>query len=260
MTLWFGSDEAEILWEGSDEVAMRWEGSDEVFDASAAPPGPQRASVTFDYVNDVPVTFTLRGVEITATPVVRSSAPRALGLLSSSASRRAAAQAWDIVTVTINGFGASILLAGFYNRADDSIVLTLPSRAVPTSGTVVITSIPNPPPQTLPANFDMPAAFINAAAAGRFGSLEWQFSHAGQDYLITHCFTHANGWQLRFATAAQAQAFIAAGFTVSTGIPGQQTFKSSVMDNIFSPAIGAQYRAFPGRYMPFTDYTVTISE
>lgn len=38
MTLWFGSDEAEILWEGSDEVATLWYGDDEVFDAGAAPP------------------------------------------------------------------------------------------------------------------------------------------------------------------------------------------------------------------------------
>ena len=38
MTIWFGSDEADIIWEGSDEVATRWEGDDEVFDASAAPP------------------------------------------------------------------------------------------------------------------------------------------------------------------------------------------------------------------------------
>ena len=46
MTLWFDSDEVEILWEASDEVATRWEGSDEVFDASAAPPGPAGTLVT----------------------------------------------------------------------------------------------------------------------------------------------------------------------------------------------------------------------
>lgn len=120
---------------------------------------------------------------------------------------------------------------------------------------------PDPDPDPEPTHLlseTLSAQTLNAVAAGRFGGLTWAFTHSGTTYQITHCFTHGNGLQLRFATAAQAQAFIAAGFTVDSGIAGQQTFLSSVMDYDAARA-WAQYRAFPGRYVGGTDYTVTIS-
>ena len=119
---------------------------------------------------------------------------------------------------------------------------------------------PGPDPEpTFLLSETLSALQINAAAAGRFGGLTWSFTHNGQQYDISHCFTHGNGLQLRFATNAQAQAFKAADFTIDSGISGQSTFKSSVMDFINAFA-GCQYRAFPGRYTGGQDFTFTIKE
>ena len=101
-------------------------------------------------------------------------------------------------------------------------------------------------------------AIGGGGAAGRFGGLNWQFSHAGRDYTITHCFTHGNGLQLRFTSTADAQAFINAGLTVDAGIAGQSAFLSSVMAYDAARA-WAQYVAYAGRYVAGTAYTVTIS-
>ena len=122
-----------------------------------------------------------------------------------------------------------------------------------------LTFEPTPAPATLPATFDLSAIRLSNVAAGRLGGLIWQFTHNGRLYTATACFTHANGHQFRFYDNATALAFIAADLTVNSGITGQATYKTSVMENV-SQIRAAQYRAFPGRYVVGTDYTVTISE
>lgn len=99
------------------------------------------------------------------------------------------------------------------------------------------------------------------SVAGFSTTLNEQFTHNGQSYTITRCFTHGNGIQFRFSSNAEALAFIAADFTIDSGISGQQPFKSGIMDNV-NPGgqQAAQYRAFPGRFAPNQPVTVTISE
>ena len=107
-------------------------------------------------------------------------------------------------------------------------------------------------------SFSFRAGNINAAAKGHFGTLSETFTLGGRTYTVTHCFTHNNGFQMRFSLTADADAFVKAGFTVDTGISGQPTFLSSVMDYDAARA-WAQYRAYAGRYVAETDYTVTIT-
>ena len=125
----------------------------------------------------------------------------------------------------------------------------------------VLTFEPLPAVLTLPADIDVVARQLNPAAAGDLSpwTLLARVSTGSRTYNITSIFTHGNGHQIRFASNADAQAFIAADLTVDTGITGQATYKTSVMDNVASIR-AAQYRAFPGRYAGGTTYTVTISE
>ena len=110
-------------------------------------------------------------------------------------------------------------------------------------------------------SFVLSAITINAVAMGRFGGLTETFTLGGATYTITSCFTHNNGIQFRFQTNAQALAFIAAGFTVDSGITGQSSFSTSLMENINGGnQQAAQYRSFPGRFTGGQDYTITISE
>ena len=87
-----------------------------------------------------------------------------------------------------------------------------------------------------------------------------RFTYGGTTYVFTMIFTHGNGVQMRFQTNQQAIAFIAADFLVDLGISGQEAFRSSLMDNI-NPGgqQAAQYRAYPGRFVTGTTYTITIS-
>ena len=117
---------------------------------------------------------------------------------------------------------------------------------------------PAPPVPSL-FSFQLAAATINAQAAGRFGGLTESFTHDGQSYTITYLFTHPNGVQFRFADNAQALAFIAANFLIDLGIAGQQPFVSSLMEND-SARFWAQYRAYAGRFVSGTTYTITIRE
>lgn len=125
----------------------------------------------------------------------------------------------------------------------------LPNGAQASAGCVISMPI---------VTFTLNAAVINAAANGVFSGLGWSFSHNGQQYDIDGCFTHNNGWQLRFADDAHAAAFVASGLKVNTGISGQFPFRTSVMEHISIIKAG-QYRAFPGRYTPNTAFTITIS-
>ena len=131
---------------------------------------------------------------------------------------------------------------------------------------------PEPEPEPEPGEsitFTLNAATINAVAAGVFSGLRQRFTLGGREYIISGLFTHGNGVQFRFerqinvgifiADNASAQAFIAADFKVDVGIAGQQPFQTSVMDNI-SGISAAQYRAFPGRFVGGTSYTITITE
>lgn len=133
----------------------------------------------------------------------------------------------------------------------------------------LLAAAPGPTPTHI-AQFTLSAENIitNVAAGSINGNLGWQFTHDGRTYNISELFTHGNGVQFRFRNSAAsaalsnpfALAFIAADFTVDVGIAGQQPFKSSVMENVPSALAAAQYRAFPGRFQPNTDYTITISE
>ena len=117
--------------------------------------------------------------------------------------------------------------------------------------------------------YELAAETINAAAAGRFDGVGWEFSIGGRSWIIDSIFTHDNGVQFRFhrrvsdtitvADNAAALAFIAADFTVDVGIAGQNSFDSSVMENV-SGISAAQYRAFPGRFVGGTTYTITIDD
>ena len=122
---------------------------------------------------------------------------------------------------------------------------------------------PDPDPEPEPGfttSFTFTPDQTNASVAGFFTNINHSFTHGGRTYTITRCFTHNNGIQIRFDDNADALAFIAGGFTVNSGIAGQQPFASSVMDNINSGGQkAAQYRAFPGRYQGGTSYTVTIT-
>lgn len=110
----------------------------------------------------------------------------------------------------------------------------------------------------------------NAQVAGFGTVLDERFTYDGKMYIIRSCFTHNNGIQIRFnrlsgqiavGSNQAALDFIAEDFTVDTGIPGQSSFKSSLMDNINSGGQNAaQYRAFPGRFTGGTAYTITISK
>lgn len=106
--------------------------------------------------------------------------------------------------------------------------------------------------------FTITAEQINQAAVGRFGGLTETFYYDGQNYEITHCFTHANGFQLRFDDNAQALAFIAADFSVDSDIAGQNPFLSSIMENVIR-ITAAQYRTFTGRFTANIEYTIQIT-
>lgn len=143
----------------------------------------------------------------------------------------------------------------FYNalrtQSNVAATLTLSDGAGPS---------PEPPTPTNIAEFTLNAVAIGGSgAAGRFSGLTWNFTHEGQTYRITSCFTHGNGIQMRFQTNAEALAFIAADFTIDPGISGQQPFKSSQMSND-STRMWAQYAAYPGRFIANTDYTISIKE
>lgn len=121
-----------------------------------------------------------------------------------------------------------------------------------------------PPPTPESVTFDMTAVTLSAVAAGVIGGLGESFTIGGRTYNLDGCFTHGNGLQMRFQSLAQALAFIAAGLTIDSGIGGQSTFSSSLMQNNETlNARGiyvAEYRAFPGRYTGGVTYTVTITE
>lgn len=107
-------------------------------------------------------------------------------------------------------------------------------------------------------SFNMTARFLTATAAGRWiEEISVPFSHEGQDYRIVACFTHTNGFVLRFSANSAALAFIAAGFTVDTGISDAPIFSSSIMGN---PQNSAEYRAFEQKFVVGTSYTITIYE
>ena len=106
-------------------------------------------------------------------------------------------------------------------------------------------------------SFTMTARFLTATAAGVWiNEIDVQFSHEGQSYQIVACFTHTNGFVFRFFENSQAAAFIAAGFSIDTGISDAPVFLSSVMGN---PSNSAEYRAFSEKFVPGTSYTITIS-
>ena len=125
--------------------------------------------------------------------------------------------------------------------------------------TVAVELFGEPDFPTLPFSFDFTPDGRIPQAVGFNTVLDENFLIDGEKIEIIRCFTHGNGHQIRFANNDMAQAFIAADVTVNTGIAGQQTYKSSVMDNV-ARINAAQYRAFPGRYAANTEYTVTISE
>ena len=118
-------------------------------------------------------------------------------------------------------------------------------------------------------SFTIAALQINAAAVGRFENITEEFTLGGTTWHVSSCFTHNNGIQMRFRRKlengnlivdnARALAFIAADYTIDSGIPGQAKFKSSAMENVPTSGAGAQYRAFPGRYTAGQNYTITIS-
>lgn len=124
-------------------------------------------------------------------------------------------------------------------------------------------------PATESASFSIAALRINAVAMGRFENIQEEFTLGGVTWYVSSCFTHANGLQMRFRRKlengnlivdnSRALAFIAADYTIDSGIAGQSTFKSSQMENVPSSAAGAQYRAFPGRYTAGENFTITIS-
>lgn len=131
----------------------------------------------------------------------------------------------------------------------------------PNESATVTFSVPAPPEES--ATFDVAAVTLSATAAGVISGLGAQFTLGGKTYNVTGCFTHSNGLQMRFATLAEALAFIAAGFEVDSGISGQATFSSSVMQNnsVLNDrgVYVAEYRAFPGRFVNGTTYTVTVT-
>lgn len=119
------------------------------------------------------------------------------------------------------------------------------------------------------ASFTIAALQINAAAVGRFENIQEEFTLGGVTWYVSSCFTHNNGLQMRFrqklengnliVNNSRALAFIAADYTIDSGIAGQATFKSSQMENVPTSGAGAQYRAFPGRYTAGQNFTITIS-
>lgn len=107
--------------------------------------------------------------------------------------------------------------------------------------------------------YDLTARQIAAGAAGQFrGDISWSFTLGGQNYTVNGIFTHNNGWQIGFATLAQAQAFVAAGYTIDTGISGQSTIDSGDL-TINTDRFFAQVTTFAGRYIANGNYTITIS-
>ena len=118
-----------------------------------------------------------------------------------------------------------------------------------------------PPAPTQLVQFEHTPAGSNGMGFGTPVSSDARFTHGGTTYIFTMIFTHGNGVQMRFQTNAQALAFIAADFLVDLGIPGVAAFRTSLMDNINpSEQRAAQYRAYTGRFVTNTTYTITISE
>ena len=271
MTLYFGSKEAGIIWEGDKEVGIRWEGSKESFNAEAplatlnlnltvAQGGAGRTDFRgffarlFGSINPGRSIFGNASISAIYWPGIGGivvqfyadpiTAPTSIKVGDNTYPlRRAGGNAGINTFNTVQQFNAS---------------------PFPAVGETVAIELAG-----LPAVFGLPITCrditeaYNAVANG-IGNFDangvvLRFAHNGQTYVVRAIFTHANGHQFRFHDNAQALAFIAADFTIDSGIAGQQTYKSSVMDNIPS-IVAAQYRAFPGRYAANTEYTVTISE
>lgn len=220
-------------------------------------------SVTFNYTINSNATFTLRGVEHTVS--VRLSNRQDFGIrvglvFPTLQARAAAVEAWQQVSVELNGSVRAVVLNGYWSRASDSVIITGLPSVPPNSGTIKITSTEWPAVQDLPAQYAFVATLINTTsnANGAFGNIRFRVDHGGNEFDIRHIFTHNNGFQLRPGSLALCRAFRAANILVDTGIPGQQPFLSSVME-IVESIEAVQYRAFTGRYVPGTRYTVRLS-
>lgn len=261
--LWYGSDRVgPLLAYGDDKVAIGWFGDDEVYRAGAAPT-PTAETVTFNYVTGTDATFTLRGVEYTVRVQRTSGRPNNLmGLVFPSVAARAAAvAAWDEITAEVNGTARAVQANGHWFTAGDSVILSGWSGgdAIPGGGSISLTSTPFPAPAALPVSFTLKSVTIAAGRAwGVFGGLRWRFVHSGRTYTINGWFTDQNGLHIRFASQADALAFIAANLAVDSGIAGAPALRSGTWVNL--PAIDARTGpSFAQRYADATEYTVTIS-
>ena len=125
------------------------------------------------------------------------------------------------------------------------------------AGGVVVWRKPAAPTESV--TFALNARQIAAGAAGRFrGEINWTFTLGGREYTITGIFTHNNGWQIGLNAVNDLAPFVAANFTIDTGITGQPTFRSGIMETNQGAGF-LQYRAFAGGYFANGNYTVTIS-